>query len=132
MRFPRVVLAACAALSLSACEDFQAESTRKEIYKIAFRTSQFQEALERCEAKPEVIEKHDRIWNKNFDAAAKWLEVDREVISERQKAGREALDEDTELGCKVVLKATKISMGYARDWADRIEAENYFGIMGCE
>ena len=41
------MLAACAALSLSACEDFQAESTRKEIYKIAFRTSQFQEALDR-------------------------------------------------------------------------------------
>lgn len=132
MRFARAVLAACAALSLSACEDFQTESTRKEIYKLAFRTSQFQEALERCEAKPEVIEKHDHIWNKNFDAAAKWLEVEREVISERQKAGRDALGEDTELGCKVVLKAVKISMNAAREWADRIEEEDYCGIMGCE
>jgi hypothetical protein len=117
---------------LAGCDDYRAESTRREIYKLAFRTAQFHEALERCEADPKVLEKHERLWTENFNAAVPWLEMEREAITARQDAGRDGLPEDTELGCPVVLKATSISFAAAERWATRIADEEYCGIMDCE
>jgi hypothetical protein len=117
---------------LTACEDHRAELTRREIYKLAFRSAQFHEALERCEADEKVLKRHAAVWKANFDAAANWLEMEREDITKRQEAGRDGLDPEAELGCKVVLKATKVSFGIADDWAERIENEEYCGIFSCE
>jgi hypothetical protein len=117
---------------LAGCDDYRAESTRREIYKLAFRTAQFHEALERCEADPKLLAKHERVWKENFDAAVPWLEMERADITARQDAGRLGLGEDTELGCPIVLKATKISFAAADRWANRIADEEYCGIMDCE
>jgi len=117
---------------LSGCDDFGAESTRREIYMLAFRTAQFQEALERCEADPKVLAKHEKVWNDNFAAAVPWLEMERDAIAARQDAGRQGLAADAELGCEIVLKATKISFAAADRWATRIADEEYCGIMDCE
>lgn len=117
---------------LAGCDTYGAESTRREIYKLAFRTAQFQEALERCEADPKILEKHEKVWKANFDAAAPWLEMERDDITARQEAGRQGLPEDAELGCPIVLKATKISFAAAERWAARIADEEYCGIMDCE
>lgn len=117
---------------LAGCDDFQADSTRREIYKLAFRTAQFQEALERCEADPKVLAKHDKAWREIFEAAVPWLEMDLAAITARQEAGRQGLSDDAELGCEIVLKATKISFATADRWATRIADEEYCGIMDCE
>jgi hypothetical protein len=117
---------------LAGCDDYRAESTRREIYKLAFRTAQFHEALERCEADPKTLEKHEKVWKENFDAAVPWLEMERADITARQDAGRQGLSEDAELGCPIVLKATKISFAAADRWATRIADEEYCGIMDCE
>ncbi|MBI1397446.1 MAG: hypothetical protein GC151_15850 [Betaproteobacteria bacterium] len=127
--FPLLVLSAT--LSLQGCGDFRAESTRREIYKLAYRTAQFQEALERCDADPKVLAEHASLWKQNFTAASEWLDIDPAVIADREKAGRSALGEDTELGCKVVLKATRISLAAADRWAERISDEEYCGVIDC-
>ena len=44
------------ALALAGCDQFAERATRREVLKLAYRTSQFQEALERCEAPPEVLD----------------------------------------------------------------------------
>lgn len=117
---------------LTGCDQFEERATRREVLKLAYRTSQFQEALERCEAPPEVLQQHQTQWEENFVAAAKWLEVEPDEIANRQKAGRDALGEDTELGCEVVLKATKISFAAADRWSARIEDGEYCTLMGCD
>lgn len=121
-----------AVVVLSGCSDLNEERTRREVYKLAFRTAQFQEALERCDADPKVLAKHERVWRENFAAAAQWLDIDPGMIANRQEAGRNALDADTELGCEIVLKAVKVSLAAASRWADRIEEEEYCTPMGCE
>lgn len=129
----RLVLLLCPLwLSLAGCEDIQADSTRREILKLAYRTSQFQEALERCEADPTLLERHTTVWKANFDAAAKWLDIDPGLIANRQEAGRGGLPEDAELGCKIVVAASRISFDTAERWASRIEDEEYCSLMGCE
>lgn len=132
MRLTALALLFLALPALSGCEGHRAELTRREIYKLAFRSSQFHEALERCEADEKLLKRHAAVWKANFDAAAKWLEMEREDITKRQDAGREGLDPEAELGCKVVLKAAKVSFGIAEDWAERIENEDYCGIFSCE
>lgn len=117
---------------LSGCGEFEERATQREILKLAYRTSQFEEALERCEAAPDVLERHRTEWQNNFTAAAKWLDLEPASIEDRQKAGREALGEDTELGCDVVLKATKISLAAAERWSARIEEGEYCSVMGCD
>lgn len=117
---------------LSGCSDFEERATQREILKLAYRTAQFEEALERCEAAPDVLDRHRTEWQQNFTAATKWLDLEPASIEDRQKAGREALGEDTELGCDVVLKATKISFAAAERWAARIEDGEYCSVMGCD
>lgn len=120
------------ALALAGCDQFAERATRREVLKLAYRTSQFQEALERCEAPPEVLERPQSQWQDNFTAAEKWLELEPQEVADRQKAGRDALGEDTELGCEVVLKATKISFAAADRWSARIEEGEYCTLMGCD
>lgn len=117
---------------LAGCGEYAAESTRREIYKLAFRTAQFHEALERCEADPKILAKHERVWKDNFDAAATWLDMDRATITARQEAGRGGLPEEADIGCEVVLKATTISYAAADRWASRIAEEEHCGIMNCD
>ena len=117
---------------LTACEDHRAELTRREIYKLAFRSGQFQEALERCEADDKLLDENAAVLKANFDNAARWLDMERSAIAAREKAGRDGLDADAELGCKVVLEAAPISLGLAETWAERIEEEEYCGLFSCE
>lgn len=133
MKLPVILsLLVASCLPLTGCDDYGRETTSREIYKLGFRTAQFQEALERCDADPKLIEKHDKVWKDNFDAAAKWLDMEREAITARQDAGRGGLDPEADIGCKLVIDAAKISFAAAERWADRIENEEHCGITSCE
>ena len=90
------------------------------------------EALERCEADDKLLDENAAVWKANFDNAARWLDMERSAIAAREKAGRDGLDADAELGCKVVLEAAPISLGLAETWAERIEEEEYCGLFSCE
>lgn len=125
-------LSLCLAALLAGCDEYRVESTRNEIYKIAFRTSQFQEALERCEADEKLLQDHETVWKRNFEAAVKWLEMDPAMIENRQAAGREGLSEDAEVACNIVIAASKISFDAAERWSARIEDEEYCTIAGCD
>jgi hypothetical protein len=117
---------------LAACQDMNADRTRREVFKLAYRTGQLQEALERCEAPDEVAENHAETWAGNFTAAAEWLGVAPETIAERQKAGRDALGEDASLGCDQVLAAVDVSLAAAQRWAARINSGSYCTPLGCD
>jgi hypothetical protein len=117
---------------LAACQDMNADRTRREVYKLAYRTGQLQEALERCDAPDEVADNHAETWSDNFTAAAEWLGITPETIAERQQAGRDALGEDASLGCDQVLAAVDISLATAQRWASRINAGNYCNALGCD
>lgn len=133
MKLPAVLtLSIVSCLLLGGCSEYGRENTSREIYMLGFRTGQFQEALERCEADPKLIARHDNAWKENFDAAAEWLEMDRAAITARQDAGREGLDPEADLGCKLVIDAAKISFAAAERWANRIEEREYCGIASCE
>jgi hypothetical protein len=130
---PRLLLSSIACLmALAACQDMDADRTRREVYKLAYRTGQLQEALERCEAPDEVADNHVETWNDNFAAAAEWLGITPETIAERQQAGRDALGEDTRLGCDQVLAAVDVSLATAQRWASRINSGSYCTALGCD
>ena len=119
-------------LSLAGCEGYGEDATRKELLKLAFRTSQLQEALERCNAPAQTLGQHDKAWKDNFDAAAAWLGVAREQFTDRQQAGREALTDDASVGCDVVQSAVPTSLAAAQRWAGRIARRELCTPLGCE
>lgn len=133
MRLPKTSLSLIALLPMVAsCGDFWAESTGREILKLAYRSGQFQVALERCDVDEKAVSDYSARWNRNFDAAGVWLGLARETFTERQVAGREALGEDVELGCDVIGKAFPLALSLADRWHARINAREYCGPLGCD
>lgn len=121
-----------AAFILIGCQSRE-DATRNEIYKLAFRTSQLQAALERCDTGgADLLSKHASSWQQNFVQAQAWLSISQEIIAGRQTAGREALSADAEIGCEVVLTATQASLAAAGRWAVRISEKRYCGWLDCE
>lgn len=132
LRSSRATAWLCALLTLSACTSRE-DATRNEIYKLAFKTSQLQAALERCEsAGADLIAKHTQAWQQNFVQAQAWLNITQEMIAGRQSAGRDALSAESEIGCDLVLNATQASLAAAGRWAVRISEKRYCGWIDCE
>jgi outer membrane murein-binding lipoprotein Lpp len=119
------------ALLLSGC-DRQLANTRNEVWQLAFRTSQLQAALERCEVDAERLEAHASAWDEVFDAAAEWLDVERETIDARQAEGRKGLTEDAEVSCPMVTDALTTSNRAAKRWEKRVERRELCGWLTCE
>jgi outer membrane murein-binding lipoprotein Lpp len=128
-----VVLLSCVVASslLGGC-DRQLQNTRNEVWQLAFRTSQLQAALERCEADEDKLAAHSKSWDAVFDEAAEWLDIDRDTIANRQDEGRKGLTEDAEVACALVNDALGTSLRTAKRWTRRVERQELCGWLSCE
>lgn len=134
MTFRPLLLPACAlvlATTLAGC-DRQLDNTRNEVWQLAFRTSQLQAALERCETPADKLEEHADAWDEVFDDAADWLDIDRDSITARQEEGRKGLTPDAEVSCPMVSDTLAVSMKASQRWEKRVKRKELCGWLSCE
>jgi hypothetical protein len=120
---PLVLLAGC---------DSRERATRNEIYQLAFRKAQLQDAIEICDPKAPTTTEHAEAWTDNFESAEGWLGITAEGIASRQAAAREEPAEVPESACPMVRQALKASMAEASRWSARIAARKLCGWMACD
>lgn len=120
---PLVLVAGC---------DSRERATRNEIYQIAFRKAQLQDALEVCDPKAATTREHAEAWRDIFETAEGWLDITPEAIAARQAAAREEPIEVPESACPMVRTALKASMREASRWAERVTTRELCGWMSCD
>jgi len=129
---PLSVFVALSAAALLAGCDVRERATRTEIYQLAFRAGQMQEALERCEPDAERTRSHAAAWQDAFEEVDGWLEITAEEIENRMAAGREALAADGDVGCAAVARIAPQSVALAQRWGQRIAEQRPCGWFACD
>lgn len=132
IRFLRSLACAGAVAVLLAGCDRQLDNTRNEVWQLAFRTSQLQAALERCETAADKLEEHADAWDEVFDDAADWLDIDRDTITARQDEGRKGLTPEAEVSCPMVTDTLAVSMKASQRWEKRVKRKELCGWLSCE
>lgn len=131
VKFLSALVVAFAALATTGC-DVRDRATRTEIYQLAFRSGQMQEALERCEPDAERTRSHAAAWRETFDELDGWLGITPDAIESRVDAGREALGSDADVGCTAVARIAPQSIALAQAWGQRIAEKRPCGWLDCE
>jgi hypothetical protein len=127
---PLLLVVAC--LPLSGCGEIQERSTRNEIFQLAFRTAQMDQALASCDAEGKLATEHAAAWAEAFEEADGWIGLTAEGIAARQAAGREAFDGVPESACPQVRQMARASIAEARRWGERIASKRLCSLVGCE
>jgi len=116
---------------LSGC-DSRERATRNEIYQLAFRKAQLQDALEVCDPKAATTKEHAEAWNDVFETAEGWLDITSASIANRQAAAREQPANVPGNACPMVRQALKASMREAERWSARVTARKLCGWISCD
>lgn len=128
----RVHAALLLPLALLAGCDSRERATRNEIYQLAYRKAQLQDALEVCDPKAATTKAHAEAWQDVFETAEGWLDITAQGIANRQAAAREEPVDVPESACPVVQEALKASMAEASRWSARVTARELCGWMSCD
>lgn len=129
---PRHYAALLLPLALLAGCDSRERATRNEIYQLAFRKAQLQDALEVCDPKAATTKEHAEAWQDVFETAEGWLDITAQGIANRQAAAREEPVDVPENACPMVRQALKTSMTEASRWSARVTAREMCGWMSCD
>lgn len=119
-------------LTLLAGCDSRERATRNEIYQLAFRKAQLQDALEACDPKAVTTKEHAEVWQDVFETAEGWLDITSAGIANRQAAAREQPVNVPENACPMVRQALKASMREAERWSARVTARKLCGWISCD
>ena len=125
------LFAALLPILLAGC-DSRELATRNEIYQLAYRKAQLQDALEICDPDAPSTRQHADAWAANFAAAAGWSGVTAARIAEREAAVRSEPIQVPESACPGVRAALAGSMAEASRWSARIAAHETCGWMSCD
>jgi hypothetical protein len=128
----RVFAALMLPLALLAGCDSRERATRNEIYQLAFRKAQLQDALEVCDPKAATTKEHAEVWQDVFEAAEGWLDITPAGIANRQAAAREQPVNVPENACPMVRQALKPSMREAERWSARVASRQLCGWISCD
>lgn len=123
LMLPLLILAGC---------DSRERATRNEIYQLAYRKAQLQDALAVCDPKAATTKEHAEAWQDVFETAEGWLDITAQGIANRQAAAREEPIEVPESACPMVRQALKTSMAEASRWSARVTARELCGWMSCD
>jgi len=128
----RVLAALLLPLTLLAGCDSRERATRNEIYQLAFRKAQLQDALDVCDPKAATTKEHAEAWRDVFETAEGWLDITAAGIANREAAAREQPVNVPETACPMVRQALKASMRESERWSARVTSRQLCGWISCD